>query len=144
MAAVPMTKQGYPDWVAILTPFGFKPPCRALWLTAEHVRYLYFIQSGDLVKIGISGDPEKRIEELRRGSPLGLRLHGSIKLPAVLAFQTERRVHEALADHAVGREWFRMAAKDARRAAQPFCTLAKKAGERLFECGFWNLYEEAA
>lgn len=137
MSEIP-TVRGRPDWRAILEPYGFSPPSRTDWLTPRHVRYLYFMELGEMVKVGVSRDPKQRLNAFRAGQPRGLHLRSTIALPAVLAFQTERRVHAALSDHAAGREWFKLRAKDANAIARPICARAEAAAARLIECGFWH------
>lgn len=113
-----------------------------MWLRAHHVRYLYFIQTDDLVKIGISGDPKQRIDDLSAGFPgRTLKIRRTVELPAILAFQTERRVHDKLKEFSVGREWFRMDPIEAKAAAVPICQLAHRAATELDRKGFWYHYE---
>jgi len=65
-------------------------------------RYLYFIQCGDLVKIGVSNDVENRIKTLQPGSPGKMTLIKSIKKSGHL----ESYCHKKLLHLKVYGEWF--------------------------------------
>lgn len=64
--------------------------------------YVYFIQSGELVKIGTSRDPRKRFQTLRLGSPAPLRLLACI--PG--GRPEERALHNRFARCRRHGEWF--------------------------------------
>lgn len=69
---------------------------------------LYFVQAGDErgpIKIGISADPTKRLEQLRTGNHLPLRLLDSFATPH--PEKLERGLHDAFADLRLEGEWFR-------------------------------------
>ncbi|WP_197458481.1 GIY-YIG nuclease family protein [Brevundimonas sp. GW460-12-10-14-LB2] len=83
------------------------------------------------MKIGIAWDVKRRLHQLRAGCPDGLRLAGKIAIPSLLALQTEKKVHTALASHAIGREWFRTSPKEARATAAPICKIAHQAADAL-------------
>lgn len=85
---------------------GFSTPynCHATW---NKKSVLYFISCGDLVKIGIANDLEKRLTSLRAGNPEGLEVAAWRTVPRPLRLQVERRMHEHFAHLGVGREWFR-------------------------------------
>lgn len=62
--------------------------------------YVYFAESGDLVKIGFSRNPVERMVTLRPKGTLICVLRGTRKL--------EKKVHKKFQSHLVmGREWFR-------------------------------------
>lgn len=65
---------------------------------------VYFIQGGDLIKIGYAKSPQKRLDNLKTGCAFELTLlasmPGSVKL--------ERHIHERFADLRHLREWFRV------------------------------------
>lgn len=134
MKPMPLTWSGRPDWNRIFAPFGFNPPSSAFFHLPNMVRYIYFIQSGDLVKVGVSSDPKARLKSFRAGAPNGLMLRGTIEVPGILAFQTEKRIHAELKHVAVGREWFRISPREARSVAKPICARAKAAASRFWEC----------
>lgn len=68
-------------------------------------RPVYFIQADNgLVKIGVSADPMNRLEGLRTGSPLRLRLLGVIPGLGVVG---EHELHERFAASRSHGEWFR-------------------------------------
>ena len=64
---------------------------------------LYFIQCGDLVKIGKAKDVEARIKTLQTGCPLKLHLIAFFPL----AGDRESAIHRRLSQLRVRGEWFR-------------------------------------
>lgn len=66
-------------------------------------KYLYFIGCGDVVKIGMSSDPNARLEILATGAP------GKLELIAMIpkAGNLEARCHKRLAHLHIHGEWFR-------------------------------------
>jgi Meiotically up-regulated gene 113 len=69
--------------------------------------FLYFVQAGGAdgpVKIGYSGDVEKRLEALKTGNHLELTLR--LKHEHDRAFDLERALHAELAVHRLEGEWF--------------------------------------
>jgi hypothetical protein len=91
-----------------------------------------------LVKVGMAKDVRQRLESFRLGAPRGLVLRGSRKAPACLTRQVEKKIHAALAVHAVGREWFRTTPEHARTTATPILAAAHKAWGRFKADGFWS------
>lgn len=63
---------------------------------------VYFIAAGGMIKIGISKDPERRIAELGRSSPLPLSILAII--PG--GRNREKSLHERFAEHRKHGEWF--------------------------------------
>lgn len=98
---------------AALAPLGYTVPCWNSDRQLHDTRWLYVMRSGDLVKIGIATDVERRLHNLRAGAPKGLHLMSKRELPALFAIQTERAIHRQLADKAHGREWFSITSSDA-------------------------------
>jgi hypothetical protein len=78
-------------------------------------RFVYGIQSLDLIKIGVTLDIQRRIEDMRLFNPHGCELVFHRRTYAPFLF--ERKMHELLADRAVGREWFRVTVAELRQAA---------------------------
>jgi len=78
--------------------------------------FVYAIQSLDLIKVGVAKDIQKRMEAMRLDNPHGCELLFYRRTYAPYTF--ERRMHELLADKAVGREWFRAALADVRAASK--------------------------
>lgn len=64
---------------------------------------LYFAQCGDAIKIGVSSDPNVRIETLQTGAP------GKVTLVAAIqkAGDKESECHRRLAHLRIHGEWFR-------------------------------------
>ncbi len=131
-----MRRGGYPDWPAILAPYGFNQPTLNGNLKWRDVRFIYFVQCDQLTKVGLANNVKQRLHDLRLGSPRGLYLRGTRAVPRVLAMQIEKRIHAALKEHAIGREWFRILPALARREAQPVIDRAWAAYDRLTELGF--------
>lgn len=115
--------------------FGFSLPTIPGRRRVTDMRYIYFIQSGDLVKVGMTNDVQQRLKAFRLASPRGLYLRGTREVPALIANQTEKQIYRALKDHAVGREWFRMQAKDARAVAEPIIDRAFAAWRKMIDDG---------
>jgi hypothetical protein len=67
---------------------------------------LYFAGStlGGVLKIGVSKDPERRIDALTQGCPFDISLFAI--LSPVNAARTENHLHVLLADHRARGEWF--------------------------------------
>jgi hypothetical protein len=69
---------------------------------AEKKSWVYFMQSGDLIKIGVARDVQKRIASLQCGNPEPITL-----LAAVAGdHKTERHLHQRFATDRVRGEWF--------------------------------------
>lgn len=79
------------------------------------------------MKVGITDDVKRRMVSFRAGAPRGLVLRGQRTVPALFGRQIEKQVHLALDAHAVGREWFRLQAKEARSVADPIIALGWQA-----------------
>lgn len=91
---------------------------------------LYFVVSGDFVKVGLATNLTERLFTLQLGNPLELRLAARRTIPKALDIQVERAVHAALTDWAIGREWFRLDAKSAVKMADPIVKKANVAAQR--------------
>jgi len=77
--------------------------------------FVYGIKSLDLIKVGVVADIEKRMKIMRLHNPHGCELVFYRRTFAPYTF--EKRMHELLADKAVGREWFRASLEDVRQAS---------------------------
>lgn len=65
--------------------------------------FVYFIRSGDRVKIGFTThDPRERLRELQTGNPTRLELLGA----AWASMHAEQQLHRRYAAQRVGGEWF--------------------------------------
>lgn len=64
---------------------------------------VYFIEGAGLVKIGLSGDPLRRLRQLQYMSPVPLRLLGTVKG----GYPQERKLHIQFWEHHDHGEWFR-------------------------------------
>lgn len=65
--------------------------------------YVYFMRSGDAIKIGFSIQPLKRTDELQIGNPEELELLGTFKG----TIRDERSLHDDFSHLEIRREWFR-------------------------------------
>ncbi len=93
-------------------------------LLINEVGFVYGIKSLDLIKVGVAQDIAKRMHKMRLENPHGLELVFYRKVFA--PFRFEKRMHEILADRAVGREWFRVSLSELRVAA----TSARSASDK--------------
>jgi hypothetical protein len=104
---------------------------------------LYFIQSGDFTKVGItSWDVEARFSALQAGNPHPMRIHSWRRIPWCFDKVIERRCHEILAPYSVGREWFRVSPRIASRVATPLIQSAEKRASQLREIGLRRLLHQ--
>ncbi len=60
----------------------------------------------DKVKIGISTQLKKRLEDLDRNNPEKVKLYGYVETTSSTARKVEKACHEAFAKQATGNEWF--------------------------------------
>lgn len=81
---------------------------------------VYFIQSGDSVKIGVTSDVAKRVASLQTGSPRQLVVLNII--PG--GEKTEAMLHAALAAHRQKGEWFKLCDEVSKCVADPVGFLA--------------------
>ena len=79
------------------------------------IRFVYGIKSLDLIKVGVAKNIEARLKDMRLLNPHGCELVFYRRVFAPFLF--EKRMHELLADKAVGREWFRVTVEELRQAA---------------------------
>jgi hypothetical protein len=72
------------------------------------MKYIYVISAGEAQqKIGVAGDPTRRIRELQIGSATRLKLAKSYRIStAALAYTFEREAHRRLSGQALEGEWF--------------------------------------
>jgi hypothetical protein len=117
---------------------GFSPPLGPR--RGDHIRVatLYFISSPPFLKIGITDNIARRLKEFQAGNPHLIHLAGHRTIPAPLARQIERRVHEHFAERAIGREWFRdLDHREAAQAADPHIRKARTAIQRWVADGYF-------
>lgn len=97
---------------------------------------LYFIVSGEFVKVGLASDVRRRLEVLRTGNPHPMRIAAWRTVPAAMARYVEKAVHVKLADYAHFGEWFRLDVKVAIDASTPVIALAMRANGELRNIDF--------
>lgn len=78
-------------------------------------RYVYGIQSGQYIKIGVAADIERRMGTMRLYNPHPFAL--VFKRKTACAYHCERRMHEILGAKAIGREWFEVTLDEVKAAA---------------------------
>jgi hypothetical protein len=78
-------------------------------------RYVYGIQSGQFIKIGVAVDIAKRLNIMKLSNPHPLKVVFRRQMYA--AFHCERKMHELLKPKALGREWFDVTIEEVRAAA---------------------------
>jgi len=64
---------------------------------------IYFIRSGDFVKIGVAKNPWERLEKFRTGNPLPMEMIAI----APGGYRHEKDYHQLLSEHHYSREWYR-------------------------------------
>ena len=65
---------------------------------------VYFVRSGDFIKIGFASNLDTRKRELQCGNPTEIELLATLPGPRSL----EKRLHSLFAQHREGGEWFRV------------------------------------
>jgi hypothetical protein len=79
-------------------------------------RYVYGIQSGQFIKIGVATNVAQRMKAMRLLNPHPLKI--VLKRRLCAAFYCEKKMHEILAQKAVGREWFEVSVEEVLAAAE--------------------------
>lgn len=97
----------------------------------DKTRTLYFIRSGPYLKIGISWDAKRRLNDFRAGNPHEARIAAQRQIPGALALQVEKRVHAALACFRHDGEWFFVKTQVATKIAEPIVDHAWEEIERI-------------
>ncbi len=94
--------------------------------------YCYVVNhGGDVVKIGHSRDPDKRLSDMRVGSPVTMRLYHSWRLTTPGAQALERRLHQLFKpEHSHG-EWFEVFPTDVVSVGNVLLSGREGAAERL-------------
>jgi hypothetical protein len=87
-------------------------------------RYVYGIQSGDFIKIGVAVNISQRLHTIRLANPHPIKL--VLKRRLCAAFHCERKMHEILKDKAIGREWFKATTEEVLAAAEIGTAYAKE------------------
>lgn len=76
--------------------------------------YVYGIQSGLFIKIGVAGNIKARLETMNLYNPHPCKVVA--RRVTEYAYLVEKRVHKILEPYAIGREWFMVDAKLVRAA----------------------------
>ena len=89
--------------------------------------YVYIIASEAYVKIGVSGNVERRLDDMRLSNPHKLELIHTEQTPcSSCSILAERTAHTLLQDVSVGREWFRAPPERAVRVVQAAAEAARR------------------
>src|SRR5262245_27010827 len=75
--------------------------------------YLYLFRGGDLWKVGISNNPQKRLATINAHSPIEVELHSWIEVP--MPYWVEQDIHRILCKRRDHGEWFRLSDRHVRR-----------------------------
>ncbi len=80
------------------------PPTVKLPKHRRRAQFVYFIQNGNAVKIGVSHTPSKRMSDMSTHN------HSSLKLLGVVSggLKRERSLHKRFAKHHIKGEWFKL------------------------------------
>lgn len=101
---------------------------------------LYFVGAPDRprrMKIGIARDVARRLATFQAGDP-DIVLLGYRTVCRPLDRQIERLVHQALADRALGREWFNVTLDEARAAAHQVIVKGDRIVQRMARDGVFG------
>lgn len=93
-------------------------------LETDIERNVYGIQSGQFIKIGVAKSIKQRLHAMRLLNPHNPKVVFRRKM--VAAFHCEKKMHEILADKAIGREWFDVTIEELRAAASIGVAYAKQ------------------
>lgn len=77
-----------------------------------NLTFVYFIQSGEFIKIGWSKQPEQRVDQIRRGGKAARPSAGLVEAPTLIAYipggrSDEMELHKRFAEHRDQGEWFK-------------------------------------
>lgn len=84
-------------------------------MSDQYSMYLYGIQSGLFIKIGVSRDIPQRLNHMNLYNPHPCKV--VLRRLCTDTFWVEKRMHAVLAPYALGREWFMIDAALARATA---------------------------
>lgn len=124
----------FADWCCPERYHGYKPPLRAEDWNAR--LYLYLVRASDYVKIGVTGDVNRRMANMKCGCPFPLEIVSVRTLPRVLAHQVERRVHAHFAEVRMQGEWFQLDVLEAKKVINLQISRAKLAMEKWTRDGY--------
>lgn len=78
--------------------------------------YLYGLQCGEFIKIGVANAIGPRVKLLQLGNPYPLKV--VIREKNTYAYVLEKLVHQILSGKSIGREWFEVSIPEARAAVR--------------------------
>jgi hypothetical protein len=84
-------------------------------MKAKAFPWVYGIQCGDFIKVGVAGNIKFRLTTLQLYNPYPCKV--VMRRQHRFAYRIEKRIHELLADVSIGREWFNACPKAVQLAA---------------------------
>ena len=97
---------------------------------------VYGIQCGEFIKIGVATHIERRLKTMVLYNPMPLKI--VLRRQPMESYWMEKRMHVLLAEHSVGREWFRITPEKAREvyaaALEDYKVYAKEQREWILQC----------
>lgn len=78
--------------------------------------YMYGLQCGEFIKIGVANTVGARVKLLQLGNPYPMKV--VIREKSIYAYVLEKMVHTRLAEKSIGREWFAVTIPEARQAVR--------------------------
>lgn len=99
-------------------------------------RFVYGIQCGQFIKVGVTRDLTKRLHDMRllNPHPITVILQRKIRAP----FFCEQKMHEILSHKAIGREWFNATSDEVLAAYEVGLAYAREIGTHLTQRGIRN------
>lgn len=70
--------------------------------------YVYVVRCNNYFKIGVAYNLDQRLNSLQNGNPYELELVAATQMDKEVAKAIELKLHEALADRKIMREWFEL------------------------------------
>jgi hypothetical protein len=77
-------------------------------------RWVYGIQCGQFIKVGVAKSIDKRLNDMRALNPHPLTVIFRRRMKA--AFYCERKMHSVLREKSIGREWFEVSPEEVKAA----------------------------
>lgn len=100
------------------------------------MKWVYGIQSGEFIKVGLATDIAARLETLRLYNPHPVKV--VLRIYSEHAGFIERTMHRLLANHSVGREWFRASREQVEAVARLAVQESIKRHDRQREWEKWS------
>lgn len=104
--------------------------------------WVYGIQCGEFIKIGVAQHIERRLRTLKLYNPLPCSV--VLRRAAPDCYWIEKRIHHILRDYSVGREWFKITPDQAREAYKAALAdaMIERRRQRDWQAGGWLRYDK--